>query len=47
MMANSKKKKKNPYRGETWVGLYPRKTKTKKEKIESSERKHKNKNAEE
>lgn len=24
----------------TWRGLYPRKTKTKKEKIESSERKH-------
>lgn len=34
-------KKKNSDRGETWVGYYTRKTKTKKEKIESSERKHK------
>ena len=28
-------------RGNTWRGLYPRKTKTKKEKIESIEKKHK------
>lgn len=29
-------------RGPTFVGLYPRRTKTKKEKLESSQKKHKN-----
>lgn len=38
----SKKKKKNEERrGATWVGYYPRKTKTKREKEISAEKKHK------
>lgn len=41
-MAN-KHKPKNEKRGDTWVGMYPRRTKTKKEKLESIERKHKHK----
>lgn len=35
------KKKNNERRGETWVGYYPRKTKTKREKEISAEKKYK------
>ena len=37
----NKHKTENKYRGNTWVGLYQRKTKTKKEKIDSLNRKYK------
>ena len=36
------KKKTNTKPRDTWVGFFPRRTKTKKEKVQSAERKHKN-----
>lgn len=40
-MAHKSKRKKNNNRGETWCNYYPRRTKTKKEKLKSIEKKYK------
>lgn len=42
MIEKNKKKKELKEKRKSWVGLYPRKTKTKREKEESLRKKHKN-----
>jgi hypothetical protein len=43
MTEKNKEKQERKEKRKTWVGLYPRRTKTKREKVESLRNKHKGK----